>query len=338
MPYLLNYTNLELLEQFDPGQVFNYNQHLFMENNHSVQYNQFGHTDVLNIVKLPKPEPGVDEVVIKVITAGINPGEASIREGRLVKQFPSTFPSGQGTDFAGIINSVGEEVSQYKVGDEVIGFSNNRNSHTEYVAVPADQLVKRPKNISWEVAGGLFVVGTTAYASVKAVVLKSGDTVIVSAAAGGVGSIAVQLAIKQGANVIGLASESNYQWLKGFGVTPVDYKGNVEENLKVALDGRKADAFIDTAGKGYVEMAINMGIPASRINTVIDFEAAGKYKVKTDGSAAAGNVHVLAELVKMINDGDLELPIAKTYPLAKVREAYDDLERNHTHGKIILVP
>ena len=309
-----------------------------MEINRAVRYDHFGHSDVLNIVELPKPEPGPGEVLVKVKTAGINPGEASIREGRLAKQFPSTFPSGEGTDFAGIVEKVSDNVSQFKSGDEVIGFSDKRNSHAEYVVVPTGQLVKRPANVSWEVAGGLFVVGTTAYASVNAVALKPGETVIVSAAAGGVGSIAVQLAKKQGATVIGLAGERNHQWLKDHGITPVSYNGNVAENLKTALNGQKAAAFIDTAGKGYVEMAINIGIPAERINTIIDFEAAEKYKVKTDGSAAASNAGVLAELAGLINNGELEIPIAKTYPLSQVREAYDELEQQHTHGKIILVP
>ena len=309
-----------------------------MEINHAVRYDHFGHSDVLHIVELPKPEPGAGEVLIKVKTAGINPGEASIREGRLAKQFPSTFPSGQGTDFAGIVEKLSDIVSQFKSGDEVIGFSDKRNSHAAYVVVPAAQLVKRPANVSWEVAGGLFVVGTTAYASVNAVGLKPGETVIVSAAAGGVGSIAVQLAKKQGATVIGLAGEGNHQWLKDHGIVPVSYNGNVTENLEAALNGHKAAAFIDAAGKGYVEMAINMGIPAARINTIIDFEAAEKYKVKTDGSAAASNAGVLAELAKLINNGELEIPIAKTYPLSQVREAYDELEQHHTHGKIILVP
>ena len=307
-----------------------------MEKNHAIRYDHFGHVDVLYIAELPKPVPQAGEVLVKVKTAGINPGEISIREGFLEKQFPSTFPSGQGTDFAGIVEAVGDSVDKFKAGAEVIGFSNNRNSHAEYVVVKADQLIPRPAKVSWEVGGGLFVVGTTAYAAVKAVALKPGETVIVSGAAGGVGSLAVQIAKQQGANVIGLASESNHEWLKSHDITPVSYSGNIEDNLKAALNGRKADAFIDTAGKGYVEMAIKMGIPADRIDTIIDFEAAGKHKVKTDGSAAASNTQVLSELAEMVNDGKLEIPIAKTYPLNQVKQAYQELAQHHTHGKIIL--
>jgi NADPH:quinone reductase-like Zn-dependent oxidoreductase len=305
--------------------------------NYAVRYDHFGHIDVLYIAELPKPSARTGEVLVKIKTAGINPIEASIREGRLEKTYPSTFPSGQGIDFAGIVESVGSDVNQFKAGDEVIGFTNGRNGQAEYVVVGVDQLVPRPAKVPWEEAGGLFVVGTTAFAAVEAVSLKNGDAVIVSGAAGGVGSVAVQIAKKQGAMVIGIAGESNHQWLKDHGVIPVAYDGNIEENLKTVLNGRIADAFIDTVGKGYVQIAVKMGIHPERIDTIVDYEAAGKYKVKTKGNLAAANAKVLGALADMIYNGELEIPIAKTYPLNQVQEAYKELEQHHTHGKIILV-
>ncbi|HWD88513.1 MAG TPA: NADP-dependent oxidoreductase [Mucilaginibacter sp.] len=310
-----------------------------MENqkNHAVRYDHFGGTDVLYVAELEKPSPKAGEVLVRVKTAGINPGEASIREGKLQKMFPSTFPSGQGTDFAGIVEQAGNGASKFKQGDEVIGFSNNRNSQAEYIAVPEDQLVIKPKDISWEEAGGLFVVGTTAYAAVEAVGLKTGDTVIISGAAGGVGSIAVQLAKNLGANVIGLAGEPGHQWLKEHGITPVSYEGDRQQALAKALGGKKADAFIDTSGDGYVEMAVRMGIRSDRIDTIIDFEAAQRYRVKTDGNSKAGNAEVLGKVADMVDKGDVEIPIAKTYPLNRVKQAYKELEKHHTHGKIVLV-
>jgi len=310
-----------------------------MENqkNHAVRYDHFGGRDVLYVAELPKPLAKAGEVLVQVKTAGINIGEAKIREGKLEKVFPSTFPSGQGTDFAGIVEHAGEGVGKFKPGDEVIGYSNSRNSQAEYIAVPENQLVIRPKGISWEAAGGLFVAGTTAYAAVEAVGLKNGETVIVAGAAGGVGSLVVQLAKKRGANVIGLASEHNHQWLKDHGITPVDYEGNKQAALTKALNGKKADAFIDTAGDGYVELAVNMGIPANRIDTITDFEAAQRYKVKTDGGSAVPSTEVLGKVADMVAKGDVEVPIAKTYPLNRVKEAYKELEQHHTHGKIVLI-
>jgi NADPH:quinone reductase-like Zn-dependent oxidoreductase len=145
----------------------------------AVKFEKYGGLDVLHIEDVQRPSPASGQVLIKVKAAGINPGEASIREGKLAKQFPATFPSGEGSDLAGIIEEVGPGVTGFKKGDEVIGFSDNRASHAEYVLAETDHIVYRPANVSWEQAGALFVAGTTAWASVNAVQIKQGDTVVV---------------------------------------------------------------------------------------------------------------------------------------------------------------
>ena len=187
----------------------------------AVRFNDYGGIEVLRVVEVERPVPGSGQVLVQVKAAGINPGEASIRKGVFAKQWPATFPSGQGSDLAGVVEQVGPEVKNLAVGDEVIGFTNKRSSQAELVVVDAGDLVPRPANVSWEQAGSLFVVGTTAYAAVRAVSLKPGDTVVVSGAAGGVGSVAVQLAKNAGARVIGLASTANHQWLKNHGIIPL---------------------------------------------------------------------------------------------------------------------
>jgi NADPH:quinone reductase-like Zn-dependent oxidoreductase len=173
---------------------------------------------------------------------------------------------------------------------------------------------------------------------VHAVQPKQGETVVISGAAGGVGSLAVQLARRTGAAVIGLASESNHGWLKSHGVIPVAYGDGVADRIRAAAPGG-VDAFIDTHGDGYVELALALGVAAERIDTIADYAAAAKHGVKTDGGAEAGpGAKVLAELTGLIADGHLEVPIANVYPLAQVREAYSELERRHTRGKIVLRP
>jgi NADPH:quinone reductase-like Zn-dependent oxidoreductase len=303
----------------------------------AVRFDEYGGIDVLKVVEVARPVAGPGQVLVKVIAAGINPGEASIRKGLLQAVWPATFPSGQGSDLAGIVDEVGPDVTRFAVGDEVLGFVDTRSSQAELAVVDVDNLVARPGNVPWDVAGSLFVVGTTAYAAVRAVNVVPGDTVVVSGAAGGVGSLAVQLATIADATVIGLASEGHHGWLSGHGVIPVAYGDGVVERLKEVGAGR-VDAFIDTFGGGYVEMAIDLGVAPDRIDTIIDREAAWKYGTKTDGNAAGANAEVLAELAGMIAEGRLELPIAKTYPLAEVREAYRDLEQRHTLGKIVLEP
>ncbi|MEJ1969467.1 MAG: NADP-dependent oxidoreductase [Rhizomicrobium sp.] len=303
----------------------------------AVRFDKYGDVDVLRVVEVDRPVPGPDQVLIRVKAAGINPGEAGIREGAMAERWPATFPSGQGSDLAGVVEEVGNAVKSVTVGDEIIGFTNNRASQAELVVVDAGNLTPRPAHVSWEQAGALFVAGTTAYATVRAVSLKAGDTVVVSGAAGGVGSIAVQLARIAGAKVLGLAGAENHAWLTKHGVIPIAHGDGVAERIRAA-SGNKIDAFIDTFGSGYVELALQLGVAPDRIDTIIDFAAAAKFKVKTDGNGAAANAEVLAELAGLIDTGRLEIPIAKVYPLDDVREAYRDLARRHTHGKIVLVP
>jgi len=303
----------------------------------AVRLNQYGGIDVLQVVDVERPVPGPEQVLVNVKAAGINPGEASIRKGLFAERWPSTFPSGQGSDLAGVVAAIGEGVQGFAVGDEVIGFTHTRASQAEFVVIEASDLTPRPSNVSWEAAGSLFVAGTTAYAAIRAVSLKRGDTVVVSGAAGGVGSIVVQLAVREGAKVIGLASSAHHQWLSDHHVIPVAYGEGVEERILAAADG-PIDAFIDTFGAGYVELALKLGVRPERIDTIINFEAAAKYGVKAEGNAQAASAAVLAELAQNISQGELEIPIARAYPLTDVQEAYRELEQRHTRGKIVLVP
>ncbi|MFI7670325.1 NADP-dependent oxidoreductase [Nocardia sp. NPDC049526] len=304
----------------------------------AVRYNEFGGIDVLRIDEVERPEPGREQVLVRVKAAGINPSEAVIRTGALVDMFPSAFPSGQGSDLAGVIEEVGAGVGGFSPDDEVIGFSNNRAAQAELVLVEVGDLVHKPEHVSWAVAGGLYVVGVTAWGAVNSVHLEPGDTVVISGAAGGVGSLAVQLAHRTGATVIGLASEDNHEWLRSHGVLPVAYGDGVGDRIRTAAPGG-VDAFIDTYGSGYVELALALGVATERIDTIADYAAAAKYGVKTDGGSEAGpGAEILAELARLIADGQLELPIANSYPLTQVREAYTELERRHTRGKIVLTP
>lgn len=303
----------------------------------AVRFDRYGGIEVLEVVEVPRPSPGAGRVLVRVKAAGINPGEAGVREGAFAQRWPATFPSGEGSDLAGVVEEVGPGVRSFRVGDEVIGFSNERSSHAELVSVPADQLTRRPPHVPWEQAGALFVAGSTAWAAVRAVAPRAGETVVVSGAAGGVGTIAVQLAKLRGARVIGLAGEAHHRWLSDHGVIPLAYGEGVAERIR-ATAGGKVDAWIDAFGHGYVDMAVGLGVASSRIDTTIDFAAAAKHGVKTDGSHEGASAAVLAELAGLIEGGRLEIPIAKVYRLADVQEAYRDLERRHTLGKIVLVP
>ncbi len=301
----------------------------------AVRFDHYGDVDVLDVIDVPRPQAGPDQLVIGVKAAAINPGEAKIREGLLAKQFPATFPSGQGSDLAGVVEEIGAGVATWKPGDEIIGFTDRRASQAELVVVEASDVVAKPPNVPWEAAGSLYVAGTTAYATVRAVAPKAGETVVVAGATGGVGSLAVQLAHRTGATVVGIASESHHDWLSAHGIVPVAYGDGLDERLHKAAD--RIDAFIDTVGGDYVELALSFGVPPSRIDTIANFDAVRRFGVKGDGNAAGGTSAVLGELATLVAEGALEVPIAATYPLHQVRDAYRRLEQGHVLGKIVLL-
>lgn len=305
----------------------------------AVQFDRYGEVDVLEVRDVPRPVPGTGEVLVEVKAAGINPGEAMIRRGALHERWPATFPSGQGSDLAGVVAEVGDDVDAFAVGDEVLGFTDNRASQAQFVVVPAGHLTAKPQELSWEVAGSLYVAGTTAYAAVRAVALKPGDTVAIAGAAGGVGTIAVQLARRAGATVLGIAGPSNDDWLTEHGAIAVNYGDGLADRLRDAAPGGQVDAFLDLFGGGYVELAVTeLGVDPRRVDTIVDFPAIDRFGVKGEGNADAADATVLSELADLIVAGELEVPVAEEYPLDQVHEAFRTLEQRHTRGKIVLRP
>lgn len=303
----------------------------------AVRFDEYGTVDVLTVVEVPRPVPGPGQVLVQVKAAGINPGEAKIRDGLLHSRWPATFPSGQGSDLAGIVEELGEGVTSVAVGDEVIGWVDTRSSQAEYAVVEAGNLAPKPEEVPWEVAGALPVAGFTAWAAIRAVAAKPGDTLVVSGAAGGVGSLTVQLARREGATVIGLAGPANHAWLEGHGVIAVPYGDGVADRIRAVAP--KVDAFVDTYGGEYVELALNeFGVEPSRVDTIVRFDAVEKYGVKSEGNAVGASARTLAELAGLIASGELELPIAATYPIEEVRDAFTRLEGGHLRGKIALIP
>jgi NADPH:quinone reductase-like Zn-dependent oxidoreductase len=306
----------------------------------AVRFDDYGDVDVLKVEDVPVPDPGPGQVLVRVRAAGINPGEAKIREGLLAARWPATFPSGEGSDFAGVVDRMGPGVTTTAQGAEVIGWVDTRSSHAEYVAVDAEHLTPKPAAVSWEAAGALPIAGFTAWAAVRAVSPKPGDTLVVTGAAGGVGSLAVQLATRAGATVIGLASPVNHDWLRQHGVIPVSYGDGVGDRIREAVPaGQRVDAFIDTYGEDYVEFALNdLKVDPARIDTIVRFDAVQEYGVKAEGSGVGSSAGTLRELAGHIAAGELEVPIAAAYPLDQVREAFTRLATGHILGKIVLIP
>jgi NADPH:quinone reductase len=303
----------------------------------AVRFDHYGDRDVLHVSDVPMPSPSAGDVLVEVKAAGINPGEASIRSGALHEMFPATFPSGQGSDLAGVVSAVGSAVTDFAVGDEVLGYSWARSSQASHVVVPEAQLIPKPAGLSWEVAGSLYVVACTAWAAVQAVDVQPGETVAVSAAAGGVGTVVTQLLGVRGAQVVGIASAGSAGWLESHGARAVTYGPHLLRDVRAAAP-QGVDAFIDLFGPEYLQLALDLGVAPERIETIISRAKAQEIGARTAGSVDASTRPVLTEMAELVAGGRIEIPIAAVYPLARVRDAFAELEARHTHGKIALVP
>ena len=283
----------------------------------AVRFSRYGGPEVLDIVDTPVPVPGAGEVVVGVVAAGLNPADTSIREGRF-ETWPARFPAGQGSDFAGLIASLGPGVSMGKgvstgkgvgwhAGDPVLGHVLG-GAQANFVVVPVTAIIRKPERVSWEVAGSLYTAAITAWDAVQAANPQPGRTVLVHAAAGGVGGIAAQLAKLRGATVIGTASPESFDHLRQLGVIPVQYGPGFEERLaRIAPDGVDA------------ELAHSDDDTLARIE-----------------SMQPGDLAILSTIAGMVADRKIVVPVAALYPFSEVRDAYRELETGHAHGKIVL--
>ncbi|MFC8085980.1 NADP-dependent oxidoreductase [Streptomyces sp. NPDC057340] len=306
----------------------------------AVRFHRYGDIDVLGVEDVEPRPLGPRDVLVHVRAAGINPGEAKIRTGALHERFPATFPSGQGSDLAGTVTATGSAVTDWAPGDAVLGWSWERSSHAEYVVVPHDQLVGKPDELPWTAAGALYVAGSTAWAAVTAIDPRAGETVVVSGATGGVGTIAVQLLRLRRAHVIAIASPRHQDWLASQGAALVHYGSGVTERLRRAIEGDgagTAHAFLDFHGGDYPRIALSLGVPPRRANT-LDYDAAAALGTRSRGSAEGTSRAVLTELAELAAAGRIEVPISRTHPLHEVRAAFTHLEHDHPLGKVVLLP
>jgi len=305
----------------------------------AVRFDRYGGPDVLEVVEVARPEPGDGQLLVRVRAAGLNPFDSKLRRGFFEGQIPVEFPAPQGTDLAGIVEAVGAEVTGFAPGDEIVGSSGRRGAQAEYALVAITTALPRPPSVSWEAAGGLWVVATTAAAMIRAAGVGAGDVVLVSGASGGVGGLVSQLAHHWGASVIGVSSAANHEWLRAHGVRPVAYGEGVEERIREAVEaaGGPLTAVLDTAGGGYAELGIKLGVAPERIDTVADYGAAERLGVKQEGGAM-GTAADVAAILDLMAVGELELPVHASFPLDQVQAAYTELEQGHPRGKIVLIP
>ncbi len=302
----------------------------------AISYSRYGGPEVLQYGDRPDPKLGPDSVLVKVRAAAVNPVDVLAREGHLDSALDVVFPVVPGWDVSGVVVQPGAAVTEFAVGDEVMGYVRedflSRGTFAEYVAAPVRTLARKPLRLSFEEAAGLPLAGLTAYQVLRALEIRSDDTVLVHAAAGGVGSMAVQLALHSGARVIGTASERNHAHLRALGAEPVAYGDGLADRVR-ALAPEGVDAVFDTVGGDTLKMSANLLAPEGRLASIVDgevIELGGRYVyVRPD----ALDLHVLGELA---DQGVVSVHVDRVLPLEQAAEAQRLCAERHTRGKIVV--
>lgn len=303
----------------------------------AVTYAATGGPEVLQIVEVPVPTAGPGEVVVAVEAVGINPFESKARAG--IIPLPTPFPRGLGGDFAGTIVEVGEgahyvDGAPVAVGDAVLGWGDG--TLRQQIAVPASHLARRPAHLPVAVAGSLTTPALTAAASYEVLRPATGDTVLVSAAAGAVGFLYCQLAVAAGARVIGTASPANHERLRQAGVEPVAYGEGLADRLR-ALAPEGFTAVQDNVGGETIDVALELGVAPSRICEIVDHAATERLGLASPGRYER-RADTLEALASRVAAGELHLPVQAEFTLDEVQAAYRLLETRHLTGKIVVRP
>ncbi|MEU4996483.1 NADP-dependent oxidoreductase [Streptomyces sp. NPDC021622] len=303
----------------------------------AVSYRAFGGADVLEYGELPDPRLGPDSVLVRVKAAAVNPVDWKAREGYLGTLIDPVFPVVPGWDMAGVVEQAGIAVTEYAPGDEVIGYVRedmlSRGTFAELVAAPVRCLARKPAGLSWAQAAGLPLAGLAAYQSlVRAAHTAPGETVLVHAAAGGVGSLAVQIAGALGARVIGTASEPNHVFLRELGADPVVYGKGLDERVRaLAPDG--VDVIVDPVGKQALRTSKGLLKDGGRLVSVVDHTVVARGGSYVFARPDAADFAALTELVE---SGALTVPIAEVFPLEKAALAHELSQAGHARGKIVV--
>jgi NADPH:quinone reductase-like Zn-dependent oxidoreductase len=302
----------------------------------TVQFAEYGDSDVLELVDASPPTPGPGQVRLAVRAAGVNPIDWKIVAGFMREQIPLTLPAGTGSDVAGVVDEVGPGITEWAVGDEVLGVSATP-SFAEHALAGAGDLTRKPDGMSWEVAGSLAGAGGTAYAVLQELGVGAGGTLLVHAAAGGVGTFAVQLAGARGVRVVGTASERNQDYLRSIGATPVTYGDGLLDRVRAAAP-QGVDAVIDASGRGEIPLSIELTGDPTRVLSLVAFDAADTGIRLHVGGAGDRLGEALRELVALIEADRLTVSVSVTYSLEEVAAALDASRDGHLNGKIVIVP
>lgn len=300
----------------------------------AASYAEFGSADVIKIADVPRPQVGPGTVLVRVKAAGVNPADNKLRAGAMPDMPLPVIP---GWDVAGVVEQPGPDTPDFQAGDEIFAYVRNDvgrgDAYAEYVAVPVNMAARKPAALSFEEAAAVPLAGLTALESVRRSGLRAGQAVLVHAAAGGVGSFAVQLAVHAGARVVGTASETNHEYLRSLGAEPIVYGEGLVERAK-ALTPQGYDVILDYVGGEAIDTAPQLLAPGGRIVSIVDdrarTELGGEYVWVQPSSDD------LAYLASLADDGVLGVHVAAVFDLDHAAEAMRAVESGHIRGKVVI--
>ncbi len=299
----------------------------------AVRFSEYGGPEVLRVDEVEEPHAGDGQIRVAVRAAGVNPVDWKIRSGAMAQTMPAELPRTIGSDVSGVVDEVGAGVTDVAIGDEVFG-SAIGGASAEYALL--DHWAAKPAGLDWAEAAGLPVAVETTIRSFKLLGLRSGQTILINGAAGGVGLAAVQLARARGARVIGTASEGNHEYLRGLGAEPTTYgEGLVERVRQLAPDG--VDLAFDAAGHGALPALIELTGSPDNVVTIADFTAP-ELGVRVSTGREGRSWEALGEAAELHARGEFTLPVARTFPFAEAAEAHRLSEDGHVRGKLVLTP
>lgn len=302
----------------------------------AINIHNYGGSDALKLEEVERPKPQAGEVLVQVKAVGVNPVDWKITEGWLKDFRPIQFPYIPGRDIAGIVEEVGEGVTEFQKGQAVFGQSAN-GGYTEYTVASVKTLALKPDSISFEEAASIPVGATTAWQGLfDHGNLQAGQTVLVQGAAGGVGLFAVQFARWKGAQVIGTTSTDNVDFVRSLGVDKVvDYKTS-----SIEAEGIKdIDLVYDAVGAPTLASSVQAVKQGGTLITIAGQPDAAQVKakdIKVESFSAQVSSQLLAQFAKLIEEGQLKLAVEATYPLEKAGEAHEHSKTGHSRGRVVL--
>jgi NADPH:quinone reductase-like Zn-dependent oxidoreductase len=295
-------------------------------------FDRFGPPSVLRVADLPDPVPGPGQIRVRVRAAGVQPFDVAFRQGLLARDRAS-FPQQVGQEYAGVVDAVGPAPeTTWTVGDAVLG-STMLNGQASAVVVPTLDAVRKPAHLDFPTAAGLVAAAQTASGALRELGVRAGDVLLVHAAAGSVGTLAVQLARLAGATVIGTASPANHDYLRGIGAIPVAYGESLPHSVRLVAK-RLPTVVLDAAGGEAIAQSVALGVPPERIGTIVDDRAAAEHGARV--VRAPRDPLRLAEVAELAARGVLSMPV-RAYPLSDVAAAHAAVESRHGRGKVVLI-